>query len=195
MPPLKPTFPMFMPIDHPLRRQPAEFIQGQGWKQGPHRRRKVKPFKHFIWPKDGRNGSTWGRMKDILQSKGPDIHVAFSADKRDYMSNRPSRARWSRHSNLDDRDRDSALKYELPWVGRRGTDKCYDFRTRTFVSPYKNMWTDALWSEEPNNDYAYPYATRDYRGEWSQYCMDPFFTSPEGMDPNFPPVWLGFWGQ
>jgi hypothetical protein len=190
----KPAFPVYNYVDHPYRRRPAEYAEGLGWIQGGAKRRNVKLYKHFIWPKDGRNGSTWGRFKDILRNEGPDIHVSFSADKRDYMSNRPTRERWARHTNLDDRSHDGALKFELPWIGRKGTTKCYDFRTRKFVAPYKGMWTNALWPEEPNHDYTYPYAIRDVRGIWSQYASGPFAEFAE-HDPNFPaiPGWNPFW--
>ena len=65
------------------------------WIQDGKKFRNVKSSKAFIWPKDGRNGSKWGRMKDILQDKGPDIHIAISADKMDYMKNRQQKSGWS----------------------------------------------------------------------------------------------------
>lgn len=170
----QPAFPVFTYVDHPLRHRPAEYWEGHGWRQGGKRLRNVKPYKHFIWPKDGKNGTKWGRMKDILQGKGPDIHVAFSANRMDYMWNRPSRDRWARHSNLDDRSPDLSLRYELPWVGRRGTTKCYDYRTRKWVRPNLEMWTDARWPEK-SDEYTYPYAMRNVFGEWMQYNPDATF--------------------
>ncbi|KAF2788480.1 hypothetical protein K505DRAFT_201995, partial [Melanomma pulvis-pyrius CBS 109.77] len=164
----QPAFPFFTYVNYPLRHRPAEYVEGEGWYQGGHRLRRVKPYKHLIWPRDGKRGSTWGRMKDIIQGKGPDIHVALSADKTDYMWNRPRRARWSRHTNLDDRGPDAALKYEFPWARREDTMKCYDFRTRKYCRPNRYMWTDAVWPDEPNDEFVYPYAMRDIRGEWIQ---------------------------
>ncbi|KAF2712323.1 hypothetical protein K504DRAFT_371777 [Pleomassaria siparia CBS 279.74] len=166
--------PFFQPVDHPVRHQPAEYFEGVGWFQNGHRRHRVKPHKHFIWPKDGQRGSTLGRWKDILQGKGPDIHIALSADKMDYMWNRQRRTRWGRHTNLDDGGPDGSLRYELPWIGRSGTDTCYDFRTRKYGKPNRNMWTDALWPEERN--WAYPYAMKNVKGEWAQYS--PNFFNP-----------------
>ena len=165
--------PLFEPVNFPWRRQVPEYSEGIGWWQDGHRRHNVKTHKHFIWPKDGKNGNTWGRWKDILHGTGPDIHIAISADKMDYMWNRQTRSRWSRHTNLDNRGPDTTLKYEFPWASRRGSSKCYDFRTRRYRRPHHGMWTDALWPEEPNNNVVYPYALRDIMGEWWQSAGGP----------------------
>ncbi|KAF2262606.1 hypothetical protein CC78DRAFT_312588 [Lojkania enalia] len=165
-----PTTGVFVPVDHPWRHRPAEYGGPRvGWVHGGHHRRVKTKYKHFIWPKD-KPGGKRNRFMDILKGEGPDIHVTISADKNDYMFNRQRKARWSRHTNLDDRGPDAALKYQPPWIeGRRGTDMRYDFKTRRYRRPYRTMWTDALWGDEPTKDFQYPYAWRDIEGQWYQW--------------------------
>ncbi|KAF2872222.1 hypothetical protein BDV95DRAFT_493319 [Massariosphaeria phaeospora] len=162
--------PMFHQIDHPRRRRPAEYLahgpQGRGWYQDAHKQHNVKRHYAFIWPKDGKNGTRWGRVKDIMKNQGPDIHVAISAEKRDYMAHRPRRPRWSQTTRLDDRGPDCSLKSPIPCVQRLREGKMYDFRTRKFRRPFMQMWTDATWPEEPNNDVMYPDTLRDSSGGW-----------------------------
>ncbi|ORY14803.1 hypothetical protein BCR34DRAFT_466807, partial [Clohesyomyces aquaticus] len=152
------------------RRRPTEYQKGQGWVQGGHKRRDVKkPYYHFIWPKDGKNGRTWGRWKDVLQGKGPDIHVTISANKNDYMYDRQRKSRWAGHTNLDDRDPDFTLGYQFPWTRKaRPSDayKAYDFQTRKYTRPYKRMWTDVVWQDDPNDHFQYPSAFKDVYGRW-----------------------------
>lgn len=164
--------PLFFEKDFPWRSRPAEYYRGKGWEQDGFRRRGVKkPYYHFIWPKDGKNGSKWGRMKDILTGKGPDIHVTVSADKEDYMHHRQRRPRWARHADLEDRGPDCSLRYDLPWVRpfRRYAGKRYDFRTRQYRRPDTHMWSDAIWEgRQGTRDHIYglPHAIRDMNGEW-----------------------------
>lgn len=35
----------------------------------------------FVWPSDGKRKYTWGRWKDILSDKGPDIYVTKQGDR------------------------------------------------------------------------------------------------------------------
>ncbi|KAF2241600.1 hypothetical protein BU26DRAFT_174215 [Trematosphaeria pertusa] len=168
--------PIYLDTPHPWRQRPAEYVYGgafqhNGWFQNGLPRTVKKPKYHFIWPKDGRNGSKWGRMKDILRGTGPDIHVTISADKRDYMHNRQRRARWAKHTALDDRGPDGALKYRLPWVesgllGGRDSRKKYDHWTRQYRKPHWWMCTDAIY--QGSNDGVFPDAVRDMRGNWYQ---------------------------
>ncbi|KAL1607094.1 hypothetical protein SLS59_002798 [Nothophoma quercina] len=147
----------------------------RAWIQDGKKFRNIKSSKAFIWPKDGKNGSKWGRMKDILQDKGPDIHIAISADRMDYMQNRQHKSRWSDWTCLDDRDRDvsmSSTKY-APWthngaLGGRVPGLSYDFRTRKYGKPNKYTWTDIKWQAEPNAKHVYPEAFRSFCGDWYQ---------------------------
>lgn len=112
-----------------------------------------------------------GRLKDILQNKGPDVHVAVSAHKKDYMHNRPRKAEWARHWDLDDRGPFGELHDHSHLQG-----KAYDFKTRKFRHHYPGMWTDAKWQPEPNEKIKYPKALRNVWGEWFQ---NPHYVPPE----------------
>lgn len=94
-------------------------------------------------------------MKDILQDKGPDIHITLSANKMEYMNNRQTRSRWSDWTCIDDRDKDLSMSSEkyAPWthsfvLGGRSPGQSYDYRTRKYGHPDKYTWTDAKWQPE-----------------------------------------------
>jgi hypothetical protein len=149
------------------------------WVQDGRILRDVKASKAFVWPKDEKNGTKWGRLKDILSNKGPDMYLTTNADKRDYMKNRPSRGTWSGHSNLEARRFDdsypmSSEKY-APWtrngaLGGRLSGTAYDFRTRKYEIPHRFTWTDARWQPDSMKDKhnPYPEAIRNIYGEWFQ---------------------------
>jgi hypothetical protein len=147
-----------------------------------------KPYYHFIWPKDGQNGSKWGRAKDIFTGKGPDIHVTVSANKMDYMANRQRKCTWGNHLNLDDRLHDEEGLLQSPWPrlagrGKRaGAGLRYDFETRTYRRTYSRMKTDAFWNEGiSRKEYPFPAAWRNIEGEW-------LHQNPDAM-ANFFQVW------
>lgn len=161
--------PMFGPLTDPF--------QPKGWYRDSRKHRKVKASKAFIWPKDGRNGTTWGRMKDVLTNKGPDIHVVFAARKGEWVANRPTRAQWSGHTDLvlNPPNQLSSRKY-APWtangmLGGRQPGMSYDFRTRTFGPKHQSMWTDALWESDQDRSTKwnnFPQAIRNIDGFWWQ---------------------------
>lgn len=177
-----PATSYFVPTDYPHRPRPAQFARGlgvsPGWYQDGRKLRNVKKSaKAFIWPKDGRNGSTWGRVKDILTGNGPDVFVAFGANKSDCVGNRPSRAQWSGHVNLDDTGLAKGFNHEkfapwtVKWPGARPPGMCYDFHTRKYGPERTRMWTDAIWQKEPHKNRKlnpYPEAFRDIDGLWHQ---------------------------
>ncbi|OAL00714.1 hypothetical protein IQ06DRAFT_348062 [Phaeosphaeriaceae sp. SRC1lsM3a] len=166
-------------VAQPYKHRPAEWCPDRRkWIQDGRILNKVKASKAFVWPKDGRRGTTWGRFKDILQNKGPDIYLTLNAEKHDYIHNRPSRARWAGHTNLDDPSPESSFplnsrKY-APWVRRgmlgRHPEAAYDFRTRKYVQPHESMWTDAIWQPRGsgNKGNPFPEAVRNIFGEWFQ---------------------------
>jgi len=176
------------PWRHPWRHDgPAKYLRGynsppNGWYQDGRKLRNVKSSKAFIWPKDGRNGSKLGRLKDILKGEGPDIFVTCAADARDFVAKRPTRSQWSKHVYLDD---ENSIPPELgfraskfaPWTeggmlsGGRSRKEAYDFRTRKYMKRHPGMWTDAIWQPEPYKDREYntfPEALRTMRGNWWQ---------------------------
>ena len=168
-------------VHHPWRSKPAEyypsghdeygqFLPGMWLKNGlPHHVGVHKKHYHFIWPKDGKNGSKWGRFKDIMSGKGPDIHVTVGAKKMDYMHHRPRKPRWGLHDDLDGRGPDCHIRSPFPWVNkdRELGDKCYDFYTREFRRPYHGMWTD-VHRHSKGGFHPWPKAVRDNFGDWWQ---------------------------
>ncbi|KAJ4334720.1 hypothetical protein N0V87_006629 [Didymella glomerata] len=171
-----PVAPVFHPTTMPYNTNIKEYSRDhRAWVQDGNKFRGIKSHKAFIWPKDGRNGSKWGRMKDILQDKGPDIHIAMSADKMDYMKNRQHKSRWADWTCLDNRDRDvsmSSVKY-APWthngaLGGRAPGLSYDFRTRKYGQANPKTWTDIKWQPEPNGKHMFPEALRSFYGDWYQ---------------------------
>lgn len=169
-------------VDEGWRHHVAEYAREpglpHGWYQdGRHLNRK-KTEKAFIWPKDGKNGSTWGRLKDVLRNDGPDMYVAFGANKQDCVSNRPTRGQWSKQGHLENSSLGfgfNSRKY-APWthdggLGGRAPWKRYDFRTRKYIYPHDFMWSDAIWQPEPYRNRAhnkYPEAVRGSTGLWWQ---------------------------
>jgi hypothetical protein len=176
-----PLPPVFGPVEDGHRHKVAEYFRQdgihRGWYQDGRKLHNVKASKAFIWPKDGKRGSTWGRVKDVLQNRGPDIFVAFGARPTDCVSNRPTRSEWSRHSNLDDRGQTSRFNskkfapFARAGLGSRSQGVGYDFRTRKYTRPTWNMWTDAIWQQEPYKNSKYnnwPEALRTWDGRWFQ---------------------------
>jgi hypothetical protein len=163
------------------RDRPAEFFKGYGWLQDERRKRVRKPHYHFIWPKDGQNGSKWSRAKDILTGKGPDIHVTVSANKMDYMHHRHRKETWGNHLNIDDRRHEPLATLQAPWANRfrRDPNFRYDFLTRTYRRPDRHMMTDAIWKEGVSRKQCpFPRAFRDSNGDWwdhDPYALDPFW--------------------
>ncbi|KAF9740235.1 hypothetical protein PMIN06_007039 [Paraphaeosphaeria minitans] len=140
----------------------------KGWTQGGVFRTEVKPYYHLVWPKDKDRGKL-GRLKDILQGKGPDIHLSISAQKNDYMWNRPVKERWSgwrinRSGSLYGWPGQKRLQGP-PWVGKQ--TKLYDFCTRKYDDWHPDMWTDAIW-QGPRKNSEWPHQIRDVSGMWYQ---------------------------
>lgn len=168
----------FHHVSRPFRHLAAEWCPIQRrWYQDGRELRNVKASKALIWPKDGRNSTTWGRVKDIFLSRGPDIFLTVNADKHDYMRNRPSKDRWAGYSSFDGahgpahvRSGDSAPWTQKGSLGGRMPGLKYDFRTRKYEVPVWASWTDAVWQPEPrkNKSNRYPEAYRDVHGDWFQ---------------------------
>jgi hypothetical protein len=168
----------FRQVPGPARHRAAQWCPTQrGWFQDGRELRNVKASKAFVWPKDGRNCTAWGRFKDVIQNKGPDIFLTINANKHDYMQNRPSKDRWIGLSNFTwphDATHLSSRKH-TPWthkggVGGRLSGLEYDFRTQRYGVPNCASWTDAVWQSEPrkNKNNRYPGAYRDVNGDWFQ---------------------------
>lgn len=144
----------------------------KGWYQEGVRRRKVKPYYHLVWPKDKDRGN-FGRLKDILQGKGPAIHLSISAQKNDHATNRPLHGRWTHWEDLDSRFDDP---YNDDWPGQysfKGPcwvsdgSKKYNFYTRKYEDYHPKMWTDAIW-QGPHKNTKWPDQYRRVTGTWQQ---------------------------
>lgn len=175
------------------RMPPAEVVQFSTkskpvWFQGDAQRRVKKPYYHLVWPKD-KNRGMFGRLKDVLQNKGPDIYLSVSARKNEYSTNRPLHGRWSNWPLLDPRITGSISdlwpgqhKFSGPcWVSNskvfgRDANKRYNFQTRKYEDEHPGMWTDAIW-QGPHKDSNWPDQYRNRRGLWLQ---------DDNWDPSFP---------
>jgi hypothetical protein len=120
--------------------------------------------KVFVWPSDGKRKSTWGRCKDILQNKGPDIFVATQGQ-------RPIRDRWK--NNDQDWYINDDFIGPMPWA-RRTPDKPYDFRTRKYRRPKKHTWSDAVWPAWDADNQEFPKSYRCRHGDWHNMAWAPF---------------------
>jgi len=178
----------FHPTGLEYRHRPAEWCPLQrGWFQDGRKLRNVKATKAFVWPKDGRMDTPWGRFKDILKGQGPDMYLTFNADKHDYMVNRPTRGQWSGWRNPEDDVLQPLPLATEKWAQAGLLDgrspfagKAYDFRTRKYGRPNRYTWTDAIWQpDQRNNKYnRFPEAVRDVYGQWWQ-------------DHSYLPQWKG----
>lgn len=188
-------FPYFEELDtdfHPKSRT-AEYVRGYGWIKDGDRTRVKKPHYHFIWPKDGKNESKWGRAKDILSGKGPDIHVTIGAEKMDYMKLRQRRSTWARHVNLDDRHHDHRKTLQIPWASTaaRRAGLRYDFYERAYRKPDRYMMTDARWyTGDSSKGVPFPKSFRDVVGQWHHHNPNALRRPDENWDhlpAGFPP--------
>jgi hypothetical protein len=156
-----------------------------GWYQGGRRLDgKVKRHYAFIWPKDGKRGTTMGRWKDLLQNKGPDIHVSIGADKGDHLYNRQRKPRWAEWTHMDPRGPDGALPAARWTRKHRRPGVSYDFKTRKYGRENGNTWTDVRWPMEPNEGMP-AYAYRDLNNRWWQNQPEPELDFDNLMDDEF----------
>jgi hypothetical protein len=175
-----PDLHMFVPAVGGFKHKTARYNRNpghRGWYQDGRRLRHVKTSKAFIWPKDGKNGSSWGRVKDIFSNSGPDMYVAFGARPTDCVSSCPPRSQWAGYPHLDESGTHSFNSQKsAPWtkssmLGGRQYGLSYDFRTRKHSKPNQSTWTDAIWQQEPYKNRklnSYPEAVRMLDGLWFQ---------------------------
>ena len=81
-------------------------------------------------------------MKDIFSGQGTDVFIG----RLDTLEHQPTRARWSRWSDLYPNPNDRGLP-AMPWADR-GQQR-YDFLTRRYTDFYSNMWSDVEWDLSP----------------------------------------------
>ena len=145
----------YTPISSSPRRPVSSWRQDHRWQ--------------FVWPNDKRRG-IWGRWKDILTNKGPDI---FIAEQNTREPERPIWSNWKTpgHQHPDDpRPRwgngGKPFRQEEELVGvfdwqRRDPDTKYDFATRRYRKPSADVWSGV---ERTNSNR--PIRARDINGRW-----------------------------
>lgn len=134
----------------------------------------------IVWPRDKRQkgAHTWGRFRDVLSRRGPDMWVNRKGDIG------PTRPEWSRWDtgpkgglwhNLgywDTRD-----KQIPPWrLGMDAEQKQYDFKTRKYELPHPNTWSDVKWDRKGE----YPVYVRD---RWGEHHVHPFLEEEPDVNP------------
>lgn len=146
--------PLYRP-SRPPRRPNSSWRQDNRWQ--------------FVWPNDKHRG-LWGRWKDILTNKGPDI---FVAEQHTHQPEKPIWSNWKTpgHQYPDDpRPRwdnyGKPFRQDKEFTGffgcqRRDPDSKYDYATRRYRRPDDNVWSDAEWSStKPRR----PYRVRNAHG-------------------------------
>jgi len=147
----------------------------------------------FVWPRDGKRNTTFGRFKDILQNQGPDMFVMRNGA-------RPLRTSWTnrRITSWDDPDRHlyDDTRNPMFWA-KRGQDEKYDFRTRKYGKTNRYTWADAYWMQptgrkgNKQSKQNFPMAYKCNHGRW--YQMFPnhrgdhggFGPGADSMGPGF----------
>ena len=125
----------------------------------PRRRRQHRKY-CFVWPKDGRNGDRWGRMKDIATGRGPDMFVVSSPDvnSRLGMPNRGQWTQWNEKYPWAPRDFPPRA---APWAQRNPYGR-YDFRRRRYGIPDQMTWTNAHWPRSSSSNFRFPLAFQQF---------------------------------
>jgi hypothetical protein len=138
------------------------------------RHKKHKHRRAFIWPSDGKRKSTWGRWKDIMEGRGPDIFVGP-------LGTRPTRNHWKNRfqdvnpneQGFEESPRDASRS--MPWAKRNVADhKAYDFRTRKYCRDNPYTWAEAVWPRRGADQHDFPLSYRCTHGDWSNMRWSPF---------------------
>ena len=101
----------------------------------------------FVWPRDKPHNSIWGRWKDVLTFKGPDVWVTRRG------SDGPHRPVWSgwrgpAWDNLGYKYVDEPDGPDQPLAFGRDPLKKFNFKTRRFERFHDGMWTDVKYCRE-----------------------------------------------
>ena len=133
--------------------------RGDPWIYGLHGpeppRHPRKRGSQFVWPRDKPHSSIFGRWKELLSDKGPDIWVTRRG------SDGPHRPVWSGWrtphpqipgepywDNLGYKYVDEPNGPDLPLARGRSPDKKYNFRTRKYEYPDIHTWTDVKYCDQ-----------------------------------------------
>ncbi|KAL8951619.1 MAG: hypothetical protein Q9222_002419 [Ikaeria aurantiellina] len=126
------------------------------WDDGPQPPRRPpksnrEARRQVVWPRDKKQkgAHTWGRFKDVLTGKGPDMYANKQGDTG------PHKTVWSgwgygwdqlpdNMGYADDRDGWPYGPKHGP-LGYRSPGKVYDFRKREYTTPHDRVWSDVKW--------------------------------------------------
>ena len=106
-----------------------------------------KSGSQFVWPRDKPHRSMWGRWRDVLTSKGPDVWVTRRG------SDGPHRPVWSgwrgpAWDNLGYKYVDEPDGPDLPLASGRDPLAKFNFKTRRFERLNPGMWTDVKYCKK-----------------------------------------------
>jgi hypothetical protein len=123
--------------------------------------------KQFVWPSDGKRKSTWGRWKDLIDSKGPDIFVTN-------QGHRPTRNQWrNNYQDFDHLESPWEAQRAMPWA-KRHSEKPYEFRTRRYRRERPGAWSDAVWPRHEADQFDQPLSYKCRHGDWYNMKWAPF---------------------
>ena len=144
-------------IHNPLAMRP---VRREKWARGIYGpeppRHPRKRASQFVWPRDKPHSSIFGRWKDVLQGKGPDVWVTRRG------SDGPHRPVWSgwrtqglishgavEYDNLGYKYVEKEDGPDLMFGHRAKDKRFYDFRTRTFGRQNKpHAYTDIKYCKQ-----------------------------------------------
>ena len=114
----------------------------------------------FVWPKDGKNGTTLGRMRDIATGRGPDIFVVSSPDVNSRYG-MPTRGQWTQWNEKYPWAPRFFPPRSAPWAQRNPHHR-YDYRRRKYCIPDQMAWTNAFWPKTSRSNPRYPLAFQSF---------------------------------
>ena len=136
----------------------------------------------MVWPRDKKGSSiwSWGRLKDILTSRGPDIWCSRRGSLGPHRPvwsnwrspNPPAFTPWDNLGYLYKNEPDAPHWF---WAERPQNVR-YDFKTRKYRVPDLDTWTDAKYSEQ-NNELMY------HRDVLDGHIIEPRWQNPWGDNP------------
>ncbi|KAL8715099.1 MAG: hypothetical protein Q9220_001056 [cf. Caloplaca sp. 1 TL-2023] len=155
----------------------------------------------MVWPRDKKQkgAHTWGRFKDVLTGRGPDMYVNKQGETG------PHRTMWSGWGYGDDKLEDNMgyadnrrgwpLEAWPPsgprqWRhGYRPPGKVYDFNKRKYTMPHDQIWSDVKWDRKGRvplflrNRYGQPHYSNQLlasqtHAEWA-LGLDPIGYNPQ----------------
>lgn len=133
-----------------------------------------KKAHQWVWPRDGKGTSiwSWGRLKDVLTDKGPDMYLTTRGSPGPH---RPVWSNWKHEDGIEN------LGYaydhrEDDLFHRRPSSQKYNFETRRYEPWNPHMLSDVKWCKGPGCRKKAKIYTRGAFGEewWHPQWTDPW---------------------